>query len=53
MCTAVASVDGTFTCQGTIPKRSRAGRRGLKTITGVESGGMVATTVFTLIGKTR
>jgi hypothetical protein len=53
LCTAVTSTEGTFSCQGTIPKRSRAGARGAKSITATDNGDTLATTLFTLIGKSR
>jgi hypothetical protein len=48
LCTATATVAGTVSCNGTIPRRARAGRKGQKSIEGSESGGSEATTIFTL-----
>ena len=48
LCTATATVAGTFSCNGTIPRRARAGAKGQKSIEGSESGGTAATTIFTL-----
>ncbi|HVC71208.1 MAG TPA: hypothetical protein VNC61_13210 [Acidimicrobiales bacterium] len=40
--------DGTFSGNGTIPRRGRAGVLGQKTVKGADSGASQATTTFTL-----
>ena len=48
LCTATVASDGTFSCDGTIPRRGRAGVPGQKTINGADSSAAQATTTFTL-----
>ena len=48
LCTATVASDGTFSCDGTIPRRGRAGVPGQKTIKGADSSAAQATTTFTL-----
>jgi len=48
VCAATVAADGTFTCNGAIPKRARADALGQKTVTGAASGGTLTSTTFNL-----
>ncbi|HXQ44795.1 MAG TPA: Ig-like domain-containing protein, partial [Acidimicrobiales bacterium] len=48
VCTTSVASDGTFACNGRIPRRHRAGRNGQKTIEATEPDGKTATTTYTL-----
>jgi hypothetical protein len=48
LCRGSVASDGTFSCSGFIPRRSRAGKEGQKSIVGTDSSGTVAKTIFSL-----
>jgi len=48
LCTAMVGLNGSFTCNGTIPRRYRGGHKGTKTIVATDSSGTSASTTFTL-----
>jgi uncharacterized protein YjdB len=48
LCSSMVAHDGTFSCNGAIPGRHRAGRPGQKSVVATEADGTTATATFTL-----
>jgi hypothetical protein len=51
LCTTTVAQDGSFTCNGVIPRHKRAGVVGQKTVTASTPQGSTASTTFTLVKK--
>jgi hypothetical protein len=51
LCTATVAQDGSFSCNGVIPRHKKAGVLGQKTVTASTPQGSTATTTFTLVKK--
>ena len=49
LCTGTVASDGSFSCNGTIPRRLRAGAKGQKTVMAKVPGESPVTTLFTLL----
>jgi hypothetical protein len=48
LCSATVKIDGTFSCNGKIPRGGRAGARGQKTVEGSQTTGTQTSTTFSL-----
>ncbi len=49
LCQAAVAADGSFSCSGKIPRRTRSGRRGAHSIVAITPAGTQRSTTFTLV----